>query len=454
MKTCHIIWRGQQTGPFSEKEILQKIENREISMFHRIRDKSENLTVEEWLKKRQPASVASPPPPPVRQKAPVASAPALPPLGVPSNGIRLLFSQNSPETPVAESAQNSVLPQPPPPPQSIPAPFPQSPPHTAQPHIQPAGGDTPHENFKIEIFPVDSRNAHEVFGSSVFWTVSALGILPLLIGSFNHFGIQLYGLLFFFALMWAGIFQKFILKYKEKLWLPIVSFFFTGLAGIYILDYSNTNIFSKSYLDLPFSSDVWTRLFGFVARVGVCEEICKILPVLIYVLLCKFASKKISVGLIVLIGVFSGLGFAFFENIGYAKRDINDTIQGAFEGIKQNSKEGVIWGVGDGVISSMINIMLRSLSLTFAHAVYTAIFSYFIAVSCISKKHEISLPLLGLLVSAVIHGPYNWLCGIQFTFAAVINFGAFILFYAYFTKLQKHLGQGTLMTEVQTPSNT
>ncbi|MDR1818201.1 MAG: serine protease [Puniceicoccales bacterium] len=44
----YIIWRGHQSGPFTEKTIRTKIERNEISSFHRISDGRTTLTLPEW----------------------------------------------------------------------------------------------------------------------------------------------------------------------------------------------------------------------------------------------------------------------------------------------------------------------------------------------------------------------------------------------------------------------
>ena len=55
-------------------------------------------------------------------------------------------------------------------------------------------------------------------------------------------------------------------------------------------------------------------LLGYIFQVGLCEEVIKILPVFAYILVYRKKADPLKA---VLIGIFSGLGFAAFENMTY-----------------------------------------------------------------------------------------------------------------------------------------
>ena len=98
-------------------------------------------------------------------------------------------------------------------------------------------------------------------------------------------------------------------------------------------------------------------------------------------------------------------------------------------------------GVFVGALAAQVNVMLRAVSLVFLHAVFTGIFSYFIAVGVMSKSRVVALFVVGLLVSSVIHGFYNWFHSIQGTLSAAVCAFAFMLFYSYLTKLDQMLSK-------------
>jgi len=60
------------------------------------------------------------------------------------------------------------------------------------------------------------------------------------------------------------------------------------------------------------SSSILVSLTGFVLQTGVMEELCKAITVLAYLLLKRKNAEPFTA---ILIGVFSGLGFAASENL-------------------------------------------------------------------------------------------------------------------------------------------
>ncbi len=75
--------------------------------------------------------------------------------------------------------------------------------------------------------------------------------------------------------------------------------------------------------------------------------------------------------------------------------------------------------------------MLRSRSLVFCHAIWAGIAAYFIAVA---SGDGGALIIVGILVTAVLHGAYDGFTGLQITMATV-GF-SFVLFYGYLSKLR------------------
>ncbi|MGB6044628.1 MAG: PrsW family glutamic-type intramembrane protease [Pirellulales bacterium] len=131
---------------------------------------------------------------------------------------------------------------------------------------------------------------------------------------------------------------------------------------------------------------------------------------------------------VVLVGVFSGLGFAAFENMHYSQQSVVNSLL--------LTKNYGIEGLALGVQTAMIVVMLRSLSLVFCHAIWSGIASYFVAIAAVTKRRWGALLIVGVGTSAVLHGLYDWLTTIQLTFATFVVVISFVLFYAYVSKLR------------------
>jgi RsiW-degrading membrane proteinase PrsW (M82 family) len=282
-------------------------------------------------------------------------------------------------------------------------------------------------NFREEVIPIDATNLASLLRDYVFWGVTMLGIVPLLIGTLGRPDYQLTTFALFFAILWGVVFKYFIVRGSSTWPILLASLFTTGIVGIFALSKLYEHVLPAVYLNLIKSESGLVRLFGFIVQVGICEELCKTLPIIGYLLWKRRQSEASTV---VLIGVFSGLGFAAFENIDYGFR----SIERSYELTRQHGAAGGVIGTAD----AMVNVMLRSLSLVFCHSVWSGIVGYFLAVAWLAGKRRGALLLVGLLTASVLHGIYDWLVVVlsQPTFAAFVVAASFMLFYAYLSKLR------------------
>jgi RsiW-degrading membrane proteinase PrsW (M82 family) len=85
----------------------------------------------------------------------------------------------------------------------------------------------------------------------------------------------------------------------------------------------------------------------------------------------------------------------------------------------------------------MIMTLLRAVSLTFAHAIWTGIFAYYLARAYTMHNPWTVYVCLGFGVSIVLHGTYNWLWSIQPGYTALIVGISFVLFYIYLTNIRQ-----------------
>ena len=282
-------------------------------------------------------------------------------------------------------------------------------------------------DFKEEVIPLNAENIKQMAKDFIFWSVSLLAVLPLFIVTLKDTNYQLVGFALFFAFLWGVVFRQFVVKSNPPWRYLILSLFVTGLLSVPLL-LQLYKVLPDFYNNLIRDDHLMVRLLGSIFHTGVTEEICKILPVIFYLYRSKENSNPKHA---ILIGVFSGLGFAAFENLMYSERAAEYSVAMGFKAGQE--------GVFVGALAAQVNVMARAVSLVFLHAVYTGIFSYFIAVGVMSRNRVVALFVVGLLVSSVIHGFYNWFQSIQATLSVAVCAFAFMLFYSYLTKLDQML---------------
>ena len=301
-------------------------------------------------------------------------------------------------------------------------------------------------DYKKEILPLNAHSAVVLLKDPIFWVIFALGVLPLAIASFQNLAVGLYGLFFFFAFVWGGVLRGLVLRSSDSLILPIIAFFVTGIVGIFLL-LAFHQCLPSFYLNMPEHSNPIIGLFGCIFQTGLWEELCKIMPVVLYLI---WKREHVQPMMMVLIGVFSGLGFAAFENVQYAVMGILEGLENidAMVGniLSAQSKEEFEGAVESAALATilhnssiMIMALLRAVSCTFGHSIWTGIFAYYLVCAMKSRKQWAVFCCLGLVVSMVLHGTYNWLCDLQPGYAALIVGISFILFYSYLSKLRRQI---------------
>ena len=289
-------------------------------------------------------------------------------------------------------------------------------------------------DLKREILPFDERNTRGLSRDFVFWAVIFLGIVPLLIVTIEGTDTQLTLFALFFAMVWGVIFKRFILNDEESWHLPIVALLFTGILGIALL-LLFYRFMPEAYLTLPDHDHPFLSLLGFVLQVGVWEELVKALPLL---LVLKLKPEKVAPLHLVTIGVFSGLGFAAFENLSYGKQAVESTHSMAeFFGSE---------GLEVGVQRAMIITMLRALSLIFCHAVFSGVVAYFVAKALLEGERMGAHVVVGIAAASLLHGLYDWLAVYQSTLAALLAGLSFAMFYGYLSRLK-----AALLLRAETP---
>lgn len=259
-----------------------------------------------------------------------------------------------------------------------------------------------------------------VLGEFTFWIIAFVAVVPLLITTVNGIDAQLTLFALFFALLWGLILKKYVINDDQNWKHPLAVLLFTGVVGIPLLLFAYKHLLPDFYLRWPDHANPVVSLFGFILQVGLCEELLKLLPVLLVIGLTRGRKTPLQV---VTLGVFSGLGFAAFENLSYGDRMVND----AYALTLDYGTQGLVAGVERAVINSM----LRAISLVLCHAVFSGIAAYFLAQGQRLGRRREALAIAGLSIAATLHGLYDWLAGIQMTIGALVIGFSFALFFLY-----------------------
>ena len=118
--------------------------------------------------------------------------------------------------------------------------------------------------------------------------------------------------------------------------------------------------------------------FACIGVIGLFEEFFKLLPFIFIIFMFKEFDEKVD-GIVY--ASLIALGFATYENIEYIRHS-------------QNFQE----------------ILAHALCRPLVHTIFASIWGYIIAIAWFNKKNVFWAFIIGLLISAFIHGIYDFLC--------------------------------------------
>ncbi len=149
---------------------------------------------------------------------------------------------------------------------------------------------------------------------------------------------------------------------------------------------------------------------------GIPEEICKALPVYLFLLRPGKLKDPLTSAFY---GAMSGLGFAVAEGVKYS-------LQLYAPGLISN----LIEGQGDrGFASYVLVNTIRFVSLPLFHAIWAGTVGYFLGLAAINPSRQGSIIFIGIAISAVLHGCYDIFSGDLLGFA-ILAF-SILLFVTY-----------------------
>ena len=289
-------------------------------------------------------------------------------------------------------------------------------------------------DLRREVWPLDGSAAKTMAVDPTFWWVTLLAALPLLFSTLNDPDQTLTAFSLFFAGVWALIFC-YVVKGEQVGWgWRLGCFLFTGVLGIsgLLLLYQ---ILPAWYVALTASPTVSVQLIGYVTQVGLLEETTKAVPVAVLLLAMR---RRLNHADIVLLGLFSGLGFAAFENLSYFRSQLATTVNGAVEtvnAVQANTVTGdaALGQLVHGAFNTMLLPLVRSLASPFSHAAWCGIVAHFMGLASRSdaKGRRVALIACGLGIAAVLHGMYDGLFAVQPVLPAAVAVLSFMLLRMY-----------------------
>ncbi|MDR3183356.1 MAG: hypothetical protein LBT89_10675 [Planctomycetaceae bacterium] len=307
-------------------------------------------------------------------------------------------------------------------------------------------------DVKEALTPVNEYTLPIVLKDKEFWQTTALCVLPMAVIALDkkgeHFLTHLVVPFFWLAvlvgfLIAVGVMlRRTFLKRSEDIRLPLAAFFFTAVIGVPLL----LNFFAV-FLTPKTSESSW-----FVGRIGteiIGEEICKIIPVFAYLI---YRQGKTSMKMLFLIAAFSSMGL-FADKIFFLFTWFSQWLPGEILhkglGIFQIEIKNVVKTLD---ISQIFSQVLPLFSLLIANIIWTAVFAYYLSLTFVDRQRWWAFVLLGISVSAALHGVYT-ACILNDCngFAAMVVGASFILFYGYLSKIRFEIQKIHPTSAGQTP---
>lgn len=233
-------------------------------------------------------------------------------------------------------------------------------------------------------------------------SIAGVGLLPLVVyaafGGGSQIGNAFWAMALYFSVLWALFFYSVFPSPEVRLAPASFCFFSTGLLSIAVL--------LHLYRLWPLNDLLqWTRpdhsilirWFGFVLGVGVPEELCKALALLLLV----HRLGPLPPRAVLFYGLMAGLGFGIYEGIGY-----QTSHNFRFAGGAAGNSDPTLYAAEYYLLN-----LIRLTTLPFLHAIWTGTAGYFIGFAGQYPERRRGLLIVALGVPAMLHGSYNAFSG-------------------------------------------
>lgn len=241
------------------------------------------------------------------------------------------------------------------------------------------------------VFPYQQVLDPDLYKSNVVRILLCFGLFPWIISSFATTSSSLQDIAWilgiYYAFIWGIVLHNLIKPADFSLKLAVQCVFFTAFVGIPLLLFiQGVPPFSLLYIATE-SSNIVGQLLGFVLGVGVLEEICKGIPVYLFLYKQDKLTEPLSPAFY---GAMSGLGFAIAEGAHYSLI------------YASNVEDGKI-----GITGHVLLTTVRFISLPLIHAIWAGIVGYFIGLAAINPSRKYPIIFIGVVIAAVLHGLYD-----------------------------------------------
>lgn len=241
------------------------------------------------------------------------------------------------------------------------------------------------------VFPYQQVFDPDLYKSNVVRILLCFGLFPWIISSFASTRSSLSDIAWilgiYYAFIWGIVLHNLIKPANFSLKLAVQCVFFTAFVGIPLLLFTQrVPPFSLLYSATE-SSNIVGRLLGFVFGVGLLEEICKGIPVYLFLYRQDKLTEPLSPAFY---GAMSGLGFAIAEGAHYSLIYASDVRGGQIN-----------------ITGHVLLTTVRFISLPLIHAIWAGIVGYFIGLAAINPSRKKPIIFIGVVVAALLHGLYN-----------------------------------------------
>ena len=248
------------------------------------------------------------------------------------------------------------------------------------------------QTFKFSsVVPYQEVLNPDLYNSNIVKLLLCFGLFPWIVSSFatSDTGLEdiAWILGIYYAFIWGIVLYNLIKPAQFSLKQAIKYVCFTAFVGIPLLLFIQ-RIPPLTLLYAATNSDnVISRLIGYVVGVGVLEELCKGVPIYLFMLRSGQLKEPLSSAFY---GAMSGLGFAIAEGAHYSLTYAVDLVGGNID-----------------LRGHILLTTVRFISLPLIHAIWAGIVGYFIGLAAINPSRKNAIIFIGVTIAASLHGTYN-----------------------------------------------
>lgn len=251
------------------------------------------------------------------------------------------------------------------------------------------------------IFPKTALFSKQFIYDRRFLILALVGLMPMVFMYVPFGGFLLfYEISIYFSIIWGLFFYVCFKTFQVRLKTTLAIFFLTQAFVFTIWDIMGLPAFNPFYALLD--TALPTRLLGYIFGVGFCEEVVKMLPLLIVL---RRAKEPMIPQTVVYYGLISGIAFGVWEGVQY-QMTVNAELQ---------------------YDASFFMNIVRLTSLPFLHACWCGIAGYFLAFAHLYPKYRRGLYFLSIVIPMTIHGLYDTFSDWIFLPLIIVFFGLLLL---------------------------